>query len=384
MENRILLLADTSYAGMGPYVANLVNSFCKNEDVFFFLVENELKYYSKQIKEEIKCKCTFFLKPENKVSSIVHLMLPISPPYYKSLLKVCKANSIRHVHILTGTSHPQLIRGLHNNNIKVINTVHDLHPHEAKKSFLHMLKHHLFYYRVYQALRDSDAFVTNSINQNEELVKKTSKPVYFHSFPSLVTSDIIEGKQKPSELAFDDYILYFGRIEEYKGVDLLYKSFYENLELSRRQYLVIAGGGEIYFQRVNDEKGHHIQVINRFISDSEIKYLYTHARCVVYPYKSATQSGVLSLAYYFNRPVLCSDVSFFKKIIEQSNGGLLFMSGNRIDLVNKLQLLCSIDCKDMKANQTEYYDTNYRIEMIHSKLIEIYERFINTQYNSRV
>lgn len=58
------------------------------------------------------------------------------------------------------------------------------------------------------------------------------------------------------------------------------------------------------------------------------------------------------------------------------------MTGNRIDLVNKLQLLCSIDCKDMKANQTEYYDTNYRIEMIHSKLIEIYERFINTQYNS--
>lgn len=35
MENRILLLADTSYAGMGPYVANLVNSFSKNEEVFF-------------------------------------------------------------------------------------------------------------------------------------------------------------------------------------------------------------------------------------------------------------------------------------------------------------------------------------------------------------
>ena len=44
-------------------------------------------------------------------------------------------------------------------------------------------------------------------------------------------------------------------------------------------------------------------MINRYIKDSEVAYLYQHAQCVVYPYISATQSGVLSLAFYYQTPV---------------------------------------------------------------------------------
>lgn len=74
---------------------------------------------------------------------------------------------------------------------------------------------------------------------------------------------------------------------------------------------------------------------NRYIADEEIRNLYEGAACVVYPYYSATQSGVLSLAFYFETPVICSDIPFFKAIIEKSQSGILFDNGNVEDLKDK-------------------------------------------------
>ena len=54
MNKNVLLLADTSYAGMGPYVANIVNSFSSTDDIRFFLVENEQKFYTDQIKLDLR------------------------------------------------------------------------------------------------------------------------------------------------------------------------------------------------------------------------------------------------------------------------------------------------------------------------------------------
>lgn len=375
VNKNVLLLADTSYAGMGPYVANIVNSFSNTDDIRFFLVENEQKFYTDQIKVDLHSKATFFLKPENKVKSLFHLVFPIYPPYYSNLIADCKKYHIKFVHILTGSCHPQLLVGLHKHGIKVLNTVHDLHPHEAKKSFLQMLKHHLFYHRVYQVLKLSDAFVTNSIVQKKELEAKKSKLSFYHDFPSLVTESIIKGRKKPKELSYDNYILFFGRIEEYKGVELLYNAFY-NSNLCSKERLVIAGNGTIAFQRKEDETEKNILVINRFIDDSEVQYLYSHAKCVVYPYLSATQSGVLSLAYYFNVPVLCSDVPFFKSIIEYSQGGMLFKHGDKMDLMVQLSFLCNADNSKMKMNQVAYYNDYYQIDKIHKKMLSIYESFI--------
>lgn len=375
MNDNVLLLADTSYAGMGPYVANIVNSFRREDNFRFFLVENEQKFYTKQINVDLRSKTTFFLKPENKLKSLFHLVFPVYPPYYYALIADCKKFHIKFVHVLTGSCHPQLLVGLHKHGIKVLNTVHDLHPHEAKKSFLQMLKHHLFYHRVYQVLNLSDAFVTNSLVQKKELEETTSKPLFYHDFPTLVTDSIVKGCVKPKELSYDNYILFFGRIEEYKGVQLLYNAFYSS-NLCSKEKLVIAGSGTIAFERKEDETEKHILVINRFIDDSEVQYLYSHAKCVVYPYLSATQSGVLSLAYYYNVPVLCSDVPFFKSVIEYSQGGMLFMHGNQKDLLDKLLLLCNADNSQMKNNQVSYYKDNYQIDMIHNKLLSIYESFI--------
>ena len=112
--------------------------------------------------------------------------------------------------------------------------------------------------------------------------------------------------------------------------------------------------------------------INRYIKDSEVAYLYKNARCVVYPYISATQSGVLSLAFYYNVPVIASDVPFFQEIIGHSNTGILFRTGNVDDLSDKLMKILQIDSSAMKQYQKKYYKKVYDSETMKKQLLKIY------------
>lgn len=118
-------------------------------------------------------------------------------------------------------------------------------------------------------------------------------------------------------------------------------------------------------------------MLNRYIKDSEVAYLYKHAHCVVYPYISATQSGVLSLAFYYQTPVLVSDVPFFKSVVEHSGTGLIFKNGNIDDLKKQLLNLVHLDSSMMRKNQKTYYENYYEGSSIHESLLEIYSRFYN-------
>lgn len=74
---------------------------------------------------------------------------------------------------------------------------------------------------------------------------------------------------------------------------------------------MIAGSGEVYFPI---QKYENIILINRYIKDEEIAWLFNHAKLTVYPYISATQSGVLSVSCYFGKPIIASDVPFSDRL----------------------------------------------------------------------
>lgn len=229
-----------------------------------------------------------------------------------------------------------------------------------------------------EAIEEANYMVTNSRAQYSEL-KETypQRKIFFHEFPSLVTPVLASGNIVPKELKgiSRPYILFFGRIEEYKGISLLYKAFTES-SLTAKYNLVIAGSGTIAFSRSEKD---HVIFINRYIKDEEVKFLYENASCVVYPYISATQSGVLSLAYYFGTPVLASDVDYFKSIIEASGAGRLFEKGDIKDLKLKLQnILLSQDRNELIAKEKAYYSKFYDGEAIRKELLTIYEDIANS------
>ena len=109
------------------------------------------------------------------------------------------------------------------------------------------------------------------------------------------------------------YLLFFGFIRDYKGLDILLKAFADpRLDLFRLKLLV---AGEFYcdpkpyydiIKQYNLED--HVVFTNDFIPDNKVAAYFCASDIVMQTYKSATQSGVSQIAYYFNKPIITTDV----------------------------------------------------------------------------
>ena len=120
-------------------------------------------------------------------------------------------------------------------------------------------------------------------------------------------------------------LLFFGLIRDYKGLDLLIDAM---SHLDESYQLVIAGEAygdfEKYRQAIESSPAcSRIKVLNRYIEDSEVPRLFSAADLLVTPYRSATQSGVIPVAYHFDLPVLATDVGGLKENIERAGTGLV-------------------------------------------------------------
>jgi glycosyltransferase involved in cell wall biosynthesis len=120
-------------------------------------------------------------------------------------------------------------------------------------------------------------------------------------------------------------LLFFGLIRDYKGLDLLIDA----MSLLDASYqLIIAGEsyGDFgkYRQQIEASPAkQRITVLNRYIGDEEVPVLFSASDLLVVPYRSATQSGVIPIAYHFETPVLATDVGGLRETIEEAGTGLI-------------------------------------------------------------
>ena len=116
------------------------------------------------------------------------------------------------------------------------------------------------------------------------------------------------------------YMLFFGIIRDYKGLDLLLQAMADDRLKRMKVKLIIAGefynNGEQYHE-LEKSLGLENQLVwhSEFVPDSEVKYYFNACDIVVQPYKSATQSGVTQIAYHFEKPMLVTDVGGLKEIV---------------------------------------------------------------------
>lgn len=376
--NNVLIVANTSYAGMGPYVSEIVNDFLPEDKVYFLFRDYDDDFFLKNIKKELHPKSTFVKIPNTNWNTLVGLLINKNR-LLSYIVEICKTKDIALVHFINDSADTYTRKMLKKAGVEVVSTVHDLQPHEAKKEWYKLLRHRIESKRRAKYVREGNNFITNSKNQ-ERILKQTypDKRIYYHTFPSLVTDIIKNGKDTPEELKGlkHSYILFFGRIEEYKGVSLLYETFVSTPELYKNYNLVIAGKGHNSLAANTPNK--NVIFINRYIKDSEIAYLFKNARAVIYPYISATQSGVLTLAFYFGTPILASDVPFFKELIEEGKNGMLFRSGDKTALEKALlTILSSNYASEMSVNEKEYYRNNYTKGVQRSALFHIYRELMS-------
>lgn len=120
-------------------------------------------------------------------------------------------------------------------------------------------------------------------------------------------------------------ILFFGLIREYKGLDILLEAF---AGLGKEYQLIIAGepyGPFDKYQRIIDsiEDNGRIHTFLRYIRDSEVSAYFSAADVVVLPYRSATQSGISSVSYHFEVPMIVTDAGGLKETIGDRGTGIV-------------------------------------------------------------
>ena len=366
---KVLIVAAVPAAGMIPFVVTIANTLADDDrfEVHALVVDKEEMSYSDKFCKNVRVKAVS--KPD---SSLGKLLFKIYPVKLFNLLEglICEIKP-EIVHFMVG----EYLFANHIKNVKpessLCLTVHDLHPHERNKQ---SIKDDLIYKEIiHKGYKKCESFIptltTSSLSQYKELKELyPSKNIIFTHFPSLVTEQIKHGRAEVKELlGIEKYILFFGSVDKYKGVDLLISAFC-SLKNNCGMKLVIAGKGQDYDTSDNKD----IIRLNRFIEDEEVGDLFRRASFVVYPYISATMSGVLSIAYYFRKCVLLSDVQFFKDNAVPSC--TFFNTGDRDDLMEKMQMM--LDSNDCELTEN-YYSRMYSSEIISEDYFNLYNSIVS-------
>lgn len=365
---KVLYIASEFAPGMIPFASKIITTLScdKHFDVYAIAVNSGKKSYNEILKNFDNTHLIQIEYPQSKISKLVYKFYPFS--IIKEINKVVKNQQPDIIHLLTGdfTLAPYILT--HRVNNKWYYTVHDLHPHEVKSTSLFYTLLHKYIVWGYKTLRDKiDNLTTSSQSQAKELKDiYPNKHIAFTHFPSLLTTQIQEGNKQVAELIKENnYILFFGTVDEYKGVDLLIKAYNESEQLKNIK-LVIAGKGLSYEDLIN--KNNNIIRLNRFIDDSEIKDLFKKALFVVYPYRSATMSGVLSIAYYFKKRVLLSKIPFF--IENATYISNFFEAGNETKLQEQMEIMVNQDTNN--SYNKDCYESIYSDKTLVSDFTNLY------------
>lgn len=125
-----------------------------------------------------------------------------------------------------------------------------------------------------------------------------------------------------------DYVLFFGFIRDYKGLDLLLQAWAQLKAAGKTAGRKLLVAGEYYG---NQEKydtliqsldlTHDIVVHDRYIDENQVRYYFGAPDLVVQPYKSATQSGVTQVAYHFGVPMVVTHVGGLPEIVPDGRVG---------------------------------------------------------------
>lgn len=180
-------------------------------------------------------------------------------------------------------------------------------------------------------LSAADAFLVMSQSVMQDLRRfEPYKPAVYAPHPiydSYGTAiDKLTARQKLGLQPDGRYVLFFGLIRAYKGLDILLDAMADPRLANSDVRLIIAGEPyedvAKYLQQIEQKQLQNRIVAHwKFIPQSEVAAYFCAADIVAQPYKTATQSGVTQVAYHFNRPILVTNVGGLSEIVPHGKVG---------------------------------------------------------------
>lgn len=210
-----------------------------------------------------------------------------------------------------------------NNHTRILCIADNINPHEKRpgdkqftnyfvkpvQSFITMSK---------QVLKDLDAVAEN-------------KPRQFHPHPTYDNfGDPVpkaEACKKINLPADKKYILFFGFIRKYKGLDILLEAMNDERIKASGIELIVAGeyysDKELYTDIIEQHQLKNVHMLTEFIPNSDVRYYFSASDLVVQPYRTATQSGITQVAYHFEKPMIVTNVGGLPEIVPDGKVGFV-------------------------------------------------------------
>ena len=210
-----------------------------------------------------------------------------------------------------------------NGHTKVIALVHNMIPHEPNVLDKFLPPYFVKPMDGFMALSESVVKDIEKFDKRHCPKRFSPHPIYDHY-----------GERLPRETALsllnlspdNRYVLFFGFIRGYKGLDLLLDAFADKRLTADGVKLIVAGefygDPEPYLKQIKDLQIEDRVVLRTdFIPDSEVNRYFSAADIVAQPYKTATQSGVTQIAFHFEKPMLVTNVGGLPEIVPDGKIG---------------------------------------------------------------
>lgn len=219
-------------------------------------------------------------------------------------------------------------------NIKRLFVCHNVFPHERFPMDKRLTK---------MTLKNGDCYIVQSKQDEEDLKTIIREPVYERTVHPTYNAFKFEELSKPKARKLigsgiqDKIILFFGFVREYKGLKYLIKA----MPIIRENFfdvklLVVGDFGEdkqAYIDLIaKNQVADIIEIHDGYIPDREVGKYFAASDVVVLPYESATQSGIVQIAFGFEKPVIVTDVGGLPDVVVNGKTGYVVEAQNPLRL----------------------------------------------------
>lgn len=206
---------------------------------------------------------------------------------------------------------------------KIISILDNVIPHEKRIGDKLLARYYV---------SSVDSFIAMSDSVQQDLKVFTDKKCLLNPHPLFDNfGESIQKDKALERLKLDKsfkYILFFGFIRDYKGLDLLLEAMQDKRLVDNKIKLIVAGeyySNEAKYKELIQQFGieNQIELFTEFIPNEEVSVYFSAADLVVQPYKTATQSGITQIAYHFEKPMVVTDVGGLKEIVPENEVGFV-------------------------------------------------------------
>ena len=357
---KIMFIILNTQGGMIHYISQLANALSKREDVVVIApVGVERKNFVKNVKvlelhlgDVIK---NFFINTLmfNRPLKFLNVIYKEDPDIIH-----CNESPLWMSFFL-----PLLVK------FPIVTTIHDVNPHLGSRKFDQVIGK-----RVH--IKFSDCLIVHGAGAKKELNADKKCYVVSHgdySFFLDYRKDEIDEEENT--------VLFFGRIEDYKGLEYLIKA----MSLVSIDFmdvkLIIAGGGDFSkYENMILDCG-NCEVHNRFIPDDEVPILFQRAKLVILPYIEGTQTGIVPIAYAFKKPVIVTDVGSIPDVVDDGKTGFIVPPRDVKALADAIVKLLNDDGLREEMGENAYNKMREELSWggIAEKTIEVYKEMIRNK-----